>query len=409
MEILTAFLLCLGAYHEHPAAPKRAIIRNQYITLSFKFVYTIFFSPKSFERDEFKCRMIVHTLSKTFTPTYNKPKKSTRAVHCCCSTRVLTSFTHRMSTEALPLPNPRLAKRTKNAAQGYDFRVTVSSTHALKNLIDIVSNILTEAVFLVQVNDQFQGLRLDAIDAGHVCMIKARFQCQVEFPRDKTGSEEFCVNVKMLMTFLKRAASSSVLELLRKEGDSNLILRVTDVEDFSEYIIPTVNQSQDEDLGMFDINAQHSVQIDLTKFKNFCKMAAEIQATSVYLEIKDTEKGSDRVFSLGCKSERGEATKHFHSSNVKSGETLPGQKHTSDVIVCGKSRGFKDEDLQNFRTVYKHDYATKYLVQFLKSMEKNTLYLALAPEYPMVMHYNLGTEHSHVRMIIAAQVDDEDC
>jgi len=304
--------------------------------------------------------------------------------------------------------DPRLTKRVKPALP-FDFRVTVSSTHALKNLIEIVSNILTEAVFVVQVNEQFQGLRLDAIDAGHVCMVKARFQCQVEFPRDKTGTQEFCVNMKVLMTFLKRAASSSVLELVRKEGDSNLILRVTDVEDFSEYTIPTVNQSHDEDLGMFDINAQHSVQIDLNKFKNFCKMAAEIQATSVYLEIKDNDGGSDRVFTLGCGSERGQATKHFHSSNVRAGESLPGgNDHTSDVIVCGKSRGFKDEDLKKFRTIYKHDYATKYLVQFLKSMEKNTLYLALAPDYPMVMHYNLGTEQSHVRMIIAAQVSEED-
>jgi hypothetical protein len=297
-----------------------------------------------------------------------------------------------------------LAKRQRLAP--YDFRVTVSSTHALKNLVDIVSNILTEAVFVVQVSEHFQGLRLDAIDAGHVCMVKARFQCPVEFPNDETGTKEFCINMKVLMTFLKRASSSSVLELLRKDGDSNLIMRVTEIEDFSEYTIPTVNQNQNEDLGMFDINAQHSVQIDLNKFKNFCKMAAEISANSVYLEIKDTEDANDRVFSLGCSSERGQATKHFHSSNVKAGESLPGDDHTSDVIVCGKSRGFKDEDLDRFKTVYKHQYATKYLVQFLKSMEKNTLYLALAPDYPMVMHYNLGTEDSHVRLIIAAQVDE---
>ena len=36
-------------------------------------------------------------------------------------------------------------------------------------------------------------------------------------------------------------------------------------------------------------------------------------------------------------------------------------------------------------------------------MEKQSLHLTLVPQGPLILHYQLGADHSHVRFILAPQ------
>ena len=61
----------------------------------------------------------------------------------------------------------------------YDFIVTISNPHSFKALCEIIGNVLINTHFQMVHSDHFEGVRVDTIDPNAVCMVKARFACNV--------------------------------------------------------------------------------------------------------------------------------------------------------------------------------------------------------------------------------------
>ena len=82
-----------------------------------------------------------------------------------------------------PVPKRARVARPPAADPGhndkYDFVASIPNPHSFKSLCEIISNVLINTHFQMVHSDHFEGVRVDTIDPNAVCMVKARFACNV--------------------------------------------------------------------------------------------------------------------------------------------------------------------------------------------------------------------------------------
>ena len=54
--------------------------------------------------------------------------------------------------------------------------------------------------------------------------------------------------------------------------------------------------------------------------------------------------------------------------------------------------------------MYEENFSAEFLNLVMKSMEKQTIYMTLAPDRPLILHYNLGAYKSFIRFVLAPKV-----
>ena len=281
-----------------------------------------------------------------------------------------------------------------------EYSLTINSPHSFKSACDIVSNVLINTHFHVVNTPTFSGLRIDSVEPGCVCMVKARFACTVE---KCTGSNQhFCVRMKTLNTLLKHISAQHVLQIIKYEDSPNIQLRAFDREDETssiDFTLKTINEKCEE-LGLFDIDSKYTVEIDLSMFKSICKMCKDIKAPVVRFRISLLRGGDDMYFNISSEGDEAIVNYTFHSTTEASDKD-----GGDEVIIHAQNRPLqhhpKEEHLD---TVYQENFSAEFLNLFMKSMEKQTIYMTLAPDRPLILHYNLGAYKSFIRFVLAPKV-----
>jgi hypothetical protein len=300
--------------------------------------------------------------------------------------------------EGAVVPAERAAKRAKVQYRAVEYSLTINSPHSFKSACEIVSNVLINTHFHVVSTPTFSGLRIDSVDPGCVCMVKARFACTVEMERSDQ-SHHFCVRMKTLNTLLKHISAQHVLQIVKYADSPHILLRAFDKKDETssiEFTLKTINEKC-EDLGLFNLDSKYTVEIDLSMFKSICKMCKDIKAPVVQFKISVCPGEQDLYFNLSSEGDEAILNYTFHSTN---------DTDSGDVIIHAKSRPLqhqpKEEDLQ---VVYQECFSADFLNLFMKSMEKQTIYMTVAPDRPLILHYNLGAYKSYIRFVLAPKVD----
>ena len=296
----------------------------------------------------------------------------------------------------------RASKRAKVQFREVEYTLTINSPHSFKSACDIVSNVLINTHFHVVSTPTFSGLRIDSVDPGCVCMVKARFACTVELAKGQSADHHFCVRMKTLNTLLKHISAQHVLQIVKYADSPHILLRAFDKKDETsniEFTLKTINEKC-EDLGLFNMDSKYTVEIDLSMFKSICKMCKDIKAPVVQFKISVRPGEPDLYFNLSSEGDEAILNYTFHST---SDESTDGK----DVIIHAKSRPLqhqpKEEDLQ---VVYQERFSADFLNLFMKSMEKQTIYMTVAPDRPLILHYNLGAYKSYIRFVLAPKVSE---
>lgn len=313
------------------------------------------------------------------------------------------------------------------AESDIEYKVTIDNPHSFKSLCEIISNILINTHFQITKSSTFTGISIDSVDPSMVCMVKARFACYVDFQSSSEsgsgsgsddhvderdafhGVQRFCVRMKTLNTLLKHITSQHVLNIIKYADSSNILLRARDKDDSSsniEFILKTLDEPCKE-VGLSHIDTQYTVEIDLGTFKSICKMCKDIKAAAVGLRIStitDAPSDSDEVdrevfFTIF--SEGDEAMVNYTFNSPVDGKSLLNDKSSLFIRTQKNPLAVRLKE-HNIKDIYKEQFPTEYLNLFMKSMEKQAVHMTLAPGHPLILHYNLGSDQSHIRFILAA-------
>ena len=291
-------------------------------------------------------------------------------------------------------------KRRLAYTREVQYRLTINSPHSFKSACEIVSNVLINTHFHVVNTPTFSGLRIDSVEPGCVCMVKARFACTV----DECQGEDnhFCVRMKTLNTLLKHISAQHVLQIVKYRDSPNIQLRAFDRRDETssiEFTLKTINEKCEE-LGLFDIDSKYTVEIDLSMFKSICKMCKDIKAPAVQFRISLLRGESDMFFNISSEGDEAIVNYTFHSTTSSDNEG-------EEVVIHARSRPLQQEPKEeHLDTVYRETFSAEFLNLFMKSMEKQTIYMTLAPDRPLILHYNLGAYKSFIRFVLAPKMLD---
>lgn len=313
-------------------------------------------------------------------------------------------------------PAAPAAKRARVQAEAgtdeYDFIVTISNPHSFKALCEIIGNVLINTHFQMVHSDHFEGVRVDTIDPNAVCMVKARFACNVWLsPRcaAEEGGVRVCLRMKTLSTLFRHISANHMLNLQRRRGSSDLILRVFNRFDQSssmEFVLKTLEQAP-VDASITNIDSQYTVEMMLAQCKTMFKMGKDIKAAHMRFEIFENENSETQTkqtyFCISGVGEEATARYTFQSA-TKEETTEDGQ------TVYALQQQSASPSVAAMKRVYYENFSTEFLNLFLKSMEKQTVQITLASNGPLILHYQLGADQSVVRFILAPQerVEEED-
>jgi hypothetical protein len=221
-------------------------------------------------------------------------------------------------------------------------------------------------------------------------------------------TRRFCVRMKTLNTLLKHITSQHVLNIIKYADTPNILLRAHDKDDSSsniEFTLKTLDE-QCKEVGLTHIDTQYTVEIDLGTFKSICKMCKDIKAPSVGFRIStvkqiSADQQNEVFFTIFSEGDEAIVTYTFNSP-VDDRELM--SDTTSLFIRTNKHPLSTKLNECSIKDMYNECFPTEYLNLFMKSMEKQAVHMTLAPGHPLTLHYNLGSNHSFIRFVLAPKM-----
>ena len=287
----------------------------------------------------------------------------------------------------------------------FDFVASIPNPHSFKSMCEIASNVLINTHFQFVHTPHFQGIRVDTIDPNMVCMVKARFACNVwlnpNTVKDAPGGMRVCLRMKTLTTVFRHVSANHMLNIQREKGSSNIVLRVYNRFDQSssmEFVIKTLEQKV-TDASINNIDSKYTIEMMLTQCKTMFKMGKDIRAPNMQFEIFESPQNAETYFRILANGDEATARYTFQSSTKRS-TTESGQS------VYALEQQTVQPCLDGMTCVYNEMFSTEFLNLFLKSMEKQTLHLTLVPDGPLILHYQLGGDQSVIRFVLAPHLKD---
>ena len=256
---------------------------------------------------------------------------------------------------------PPAAKRARKEAPEYDFIVTISNPHSFKSMCEIIGNVLINTNFQIVHTDSFEGVRVDTIDPNAVCMVKARFACNVWLaPACAEEDVTVCLRMKTLSTLFRHISANHMLNLQRRRGSSDLILRVFnrfDQTSSMEFVLRTLEQPP-VDARITDIESQYTVEMMLAQCKTMFKMGKDIKAAHMRFEIFENEESdTETKQTYFCISGAGEeaTVRYTFQSATKEEKTDGGQ------TVYALQKQAAAPSLEAMQRVYYEIFSTEFL------------------------------------------------
>jgi hypothetical protein len=348
----------------------------------------------------------------------------------------------------------RTTKRTKTThTPTYDFEAELSCPTSFRNdFVRVIEGVLptVQLVFIghrpVDPDDAFRGVRIDMLNADHVCCCKARYAASVtvsdmaakttydeavrcaeeegeDVPPpfgDETPREvAVTVSLSTLSKLLSAVAPQHVLRIARRKGEDDLRISSTDGSEWREFRMQTFLVADGISTApLAEMESAYTIRILLSKFKNIVKMGKKTGLDRVAFcveryNVEGGEQGTEYLFSLCLRGDNAATLRQakFTFRSRTTMEDAGGENGTITAIVCDEEHmGQTHPDATHTDLLYREVFSTNYLDMFVRGMTdtKQKLCIALAPECPMIMNYAIGDTHSGVRFIMAPSVENDD-
>jgi hypothetical protein len=314
-------------------------------------------------------------------------------------------------------PTTQEPKRRRILKKPFDWRVTIPTPQTFKTLLAIVHPTVAHVPFQVCMDNtettpgaSFTGLRMDAMNNSHVCMVKTAYECQVE-TSSTLRNKSFCVETDTFMTLLRDVQASHVVELIRYTDSVELTIQTYDRADGNNWSISTI-QMVDEDadfneLDMWSLTFNYVVEIELERLKEVCRIIHAIRGNVIEFKVEEPESQTStqtgerhHYFTIAAENE-GASTRKIHHSSTISEEGPDAIK-----VVRGNQVAGDEEETGPMVERYCGTFPAMYLNGVLKSMDRQSVQLYLSPGLPLVLHYGLGGDTSYIKIILAARLTD---
>ena len=311
---------------------------------------------------------------------------------------------------------PRTAPATALKRKEYDFRCRFSQTVAFKSFFENLGNVLAEVTLEVRsVPGDFAGIVADSMDPSSVTLVHGKIAGQVELnvPLEQAI---FCITIKDVLDIFPNIHPQHFVEIYRVRGCTDITMHIFEpslrASNF-QFRIQTLDKSIDT-LELNDMHYSYYVEVELNAFKNALKTAKNQSAESIQLLIYENEEEAEQgqksiFFVIRYRGVRTSVSFPFESKVLtRSSEGAPLQikaiEHESSAgseDACDQGMQLHDR-LEELEPTYQGSFLSRYLFQFVKSMERSNITLRLARDKPLIIDYPLGCSSTDgLRFVLA--------
>jgi hypothetical protein len=325
--------------------------------------------------------------------------------------------THDAPPRALVVPKRRRGRQI-------DWEITILTPQTFKTFLFIIYRVLVHCPFQLLKTETFTGLRVDSMDATMVCMIKASYECEIETYVD-LAMESFTITTETFSTLLKDVQTGHILTLTRYSDSADLTVNSYARDDRSNQSTCTLaildEECTSQELRMPDITYNYMVEMELSKLKSYCKIAHEINSSHMEFRIDEpvhagSEATTELFFTVGASSEVATYKKvHYSTTRSEVGSAsvqfyIKSVSSENDEEMDGgaNTKRMQQEDEPERVNKYNEIFSTNYLNLVLKSMDRQTVQLYMSKSLPLVIKYSLGNDQSHIQVILAPRLREED-
>lgn len=239
--------------------------------------------------------------------------------------------------------------------------------------------------------------------------INATILTQIQFEVYVNGDarDQFCVKTAPLRT---------LLGLLDNDVSEIFLQRRRDVADI-EIVTPRNNESgtettmqlstiivDDQSPAIHDIKGQYAFEINLPRLKTIVKGASSLNAHFLTLEMRRAQVGEvcHSLVTLSYVGEGASSKYDFYSCSTVSGDD-------DDTFTALSGQQVAPPADLEYERLLSESYDVEYLKLILKNMDgQDHIAISVAPMYPMVFSYNLGTDRSYIRCLLSPKEKDDD-
>lgn len=273
----------------------------------------------------------------------------------------------------------RAAKRARREEEGEatgdtDVCVTIYRPAQLRNLMEIVGNVLKEVEFRVEADH----LALGMMDYKELCLVDCVFKCDVErgvgqYVRLKASSLVTCLRTipSHYVTVLRVVGTQVTVHSYESDG------RHDDIEYKFAGFEPFRKRTK-----LRNMAHAVSVDIDMSVLRSQVKICRELKAHQVTMSASTTT-SDRRVLHIRAWGDEVSMQRSFTSTGERVAQAGDAAAAAEAEMVCTES------------------FHTEYLHMFMKSMERKTVNMLIDDGKPLILECPFDTEGSRVRFVLA--------
>lgn len=288
------------------------------------------------------------------------------------------------------------------------FQVEVPQPAVMRQLVENISHVIKSVEFHIVADDEFEGLRVETLDDLKVCLVIGQLPCRVQVTEEwrKSHSASICLSVEWLLLMLRQIdlQYSLILEQF-KDGEDIVRLRSFESLTGGDELVADLRSLVPLNSGTIKLKefpVQFQIEMDLQTVRTFLKSCESIKSEDVEITVREHTVGDvtiETVTMKACEKATMALKRTFrgvqlldtsNSDNISSSDTPSDGASPSLGLGC---------------IIFQESFATKYLNNFVRSMNRTNVTFRMSPGNPLHVSYPFGTRDSSVTFILAPRED----
>lgn len=289
------------------------------------------------------------------------------------------------------------------------FHITFDCTASLRTLLEALSAMFTRGVEfkIVPTGDDEAFLKVEAIDASLVCIVKSSVRCRIV---KLVGEPTFTIDTSVLNTCLKSVQAHYSLDIFSTPNSSEITMRLYESIARTHVVLFRVSTMVSPGFTippLEDISFRFTLEFDAPTLRNCIRSCRETQANDVKFSIDVPKCGANErghvhmMVTIAAEGVSVSQERVFHSIV----DTQRGSGESSTVIVTEHEEEVSWQKHDDMEQRFSGSFSINYLALFLKCIERHMVTARLETGKPLVLMYPLGSDDSFIVLILAPKLD----
>ena len=316
------------------------------------------------------------------------------------------------------------AKKIKTCSE---WQAVITSTGPFASVAKAVKGVATNVTLeIVKTTDpvtkeEKEGIDIQVMDSGQVCMYAAHVQCEVLCEKAENDADfraSLTVNADLLDTVVSASNQPAyMLKFFPVDNNTKIEFHVrenvgadgnTSGTGYSSKMTLSTRNSDTAHSSLRNWKTDYAAFMSTTALKTFLKRAQKFQAERIRISIytrKDHESNQFIVCLSAKDNSQGCEIVDTYTSQQPTNEDSEVDSHTVESSSIASAPMFAtpttaDVNMDLLEKQYSEEFAPAYLQQFLKSNDRDNVYLKLTNQSPLVCFVELGNQ-SNLSLVLA--------